>query len=128
MMVKERGYESDWCCPKCNKRVMGDDHEGDYPECNKCRPTNKRGHVTMDGDVLAGVKRISYCSTHACESGTCGGGEKHQLVNLLPEPAVRKAMVEWIRKEANHPRPHAAIANQAIRMLADRLARGGGER
>jgi len=40
-MVQETGYEQDWICPKCNKRVMGDDHEGDYPECNECRPDPK---------------------------------------------------------------------------------------
>ena len=50
-MDKERGYESDWCCPKCNKRIYGDDHEGDYPECSDCRTTHNQPPAS-EGDTL----------------------------------------------------------------------------
>ena len=56
-MDKERGYESDWCCPKCNKRIYGDDHEGDYPECSDCRTTHNQppaseGFTPTDGVLV----------------------------------------------------------------------------
>ena len=64
-------------------------------------------------------------SSAAC---TCGLGEQERL---LPEPAVRAAMVEWIRKEAvklmpsgtNDPDP---VRWEILRELALRLEAGGG--
>ena len=99
---------------------------------------------TKDSDPLAGVedeaRQCSGCGLIAntqlrktetiitwdkcvCDSGPI------KPVRLLPEPAVRKAMVEWLRVESGQ----ALLDNEngladGLRILADRLEAGGGER
>lgn len=78
-------------------------------------PTNKRGHVTKNGDPLAGVEAVDWvwCKKANCPvPSSYGKGHRFILANgvndcdgkdhfsLVQKPAVRKAMVEWLNGEA----------------------------
>jgi len=112
-MAKETGYEQDWVCPKCNKIIYGDDHEGDYPECNKCRP-----HVT--DDPLAKVESFTLMQLHKMWTHEEG---PLRDAKFLPEPAIRAVMVELLRKEAKimYDRVLDCICEIHLEKLADRL-------
>ncbi|KKN70783.1 hypothetical protein LCGC14_0427780 [marine sediment metagenome] len=86
------------------------------------------------GDPLAGVEPAH----HQC-GGECGSylSKMHDacpncgsvVERLLPEPAVRKAVVEAIRKQADDEWNHGDkfSGSESLNLLADRLEAGGDE-
>ena len=80
-------------------------------------------------DPLAGVEANGFCSF--CDMTWRKPGCKHPKTRLLPEPAVRKVMVEWLRERAwpfvlsRSVEHDDRVRWDPIKELADRLERGG---
>ena len=84
-------------------------------------------------DPLAGVEVVKYYCMDKCGTDfvpepncrECGA----IIVRLLPEPAVRLAMVEWLNKQAQDEweRGDKFSGSESLAMMADRLEAGGGE-
>ena len=86
---------------------------------------------TNPTDPFDSVKWVHYCKFHACEYGTCGGGEGCSPRFYASIPAMRRAVVKWLQGEANKWRNDPlggrseAAHTKTCDELADQLERGG---
>jgi len=100
---------NDWFCPICKKHFLNLPPPATHP----------------------GGKLVFNKEERKIDDEQCPG----KFVRLLPEPAVRKAMVEWWRREANKFKGFSDdreghddwIRWDYLTAMADRLERGGGE-
>ena len=96
-----------------------------------------------DRDPLVGVEAEAYLyhntytkrnliESHNRKPINRPGGQRPRIeeppVRLLPEPAVRKAMVAWLKVQACGHDYKDEDGGYAIRVVAERLAGGGDEK
>jgi len=80
---------------------------------------------TKDSDPLAGLVGVRLCTKCRRHAKDCQCDPDTPLGTYHSKPAVRKAMVEWLRQEAN---ADAIPTDRAVgyELLADRLEKWEG--